>query len=306
MASVQNITYPSATGECTIHATLWLPEGEPRAVLQIAHGMAEHKERYAAFAEFLNQNGVAVAANDHAGHGESIKDESMLGYFAKEDGWMKVVQDIHTLRDIVCGKFPNAPYLLMGHSMGSFLARSYAVKFGSGVKAFIFSGTAGSNPVLGPAKLIAKSEIKKNGAIKPSQKLNDLSFGAYNKQFQPARTGFDWLSRDEHQVDLYVADPLCGFIFTAEGMYDLFTGLSAIGNKAWAAQVPNVPILLMSGAEDPVGSNGKGVKQVEKWLLDTGHNVTCTLYPGGRHEMLNEVNRDEVMEDVLAFINAAL
>ncbi|MDD3920398.1 MAG: alpha/beta fold hydrolase [Eubacteriales bacterium] len=306
MTTAQNITYPSATGECTIHATLWLPEGEPRAVLQIAHGMAEHIERYAGFAAFLNENGIAVAANDHAGHGKSIKNEKMLGYFAKEDGWNKVVQDMQTLREIVSDKYPNAPYLMMGHSMGSFLTRTYATKFGSGIRAFIISGTAGSNPVLGVAKIIAKGEIKKNGPIQPSPKLNSLSFGAYNKQFQPARTEFDWLSRDEQQVDLYVADRFCGFMFTAEAMLDLFTGLSGINGKAWAAQVPRVPILLMSGEMDPVGNNGKGVRQVEKWLLETGHDVTCTLYPGGRHEMLNEVNRDEVMEDVLAFINAAL
>jgi len=297
----QELRYASATGLGEIYSKLWLPDSAPGAVVQIAHGMAEHIERYALFAEFLCGHGIAVAANDHAGHGKSA-DTAHRGYFGESGGWEAVLKDMKALHDQAAERFPGVPYILMGHSMGSFLARSYATRYGEGIRALILSGTAGSNPVLGVAKAMARNEKKKNGPMQPSPRISDMSFGSYNKQFLPARTPFDWLSRDTETVDRYVADPGCGFPFTAEAYLDVFTGLSEISGPAWAKKVPKVPIQLFSGAKDPVGGSGKGVLQVKKWLEDTGHDVTFKLYPEGRHEMLNEINRSEVYNDVLAFI----
>lgn len=294
--------FPSATGLCDIRYRMWIPE-EPHAAVQIAHGMAEHIDRYHAFASFLAENGVLVYGNDHAGHGKSLAPNGILGYFGAQNGWDALVQDMRTLRDIVKAEYPALPYILLGHSMGSFLARTYAGRDGRDFDAFIFSGTAGKNPALGVAKLIAKRNIKKTGGDKPDQMLYDLSFGSYNKAFRPNRTTVDWLSRDDAMVDLYVADPLCGFPFTTCGMRDVFDGLTEISNIDWARRVPDRPILMLSGAMDPVGGKGKGVKQVFDWLTKTGRRAECKLYDGGRHEMLNELNREEVYHDILLFIN---
>lgn len=295
--------FPSATGLCDIRYRMWIPE-EAHAAVQITHGMAEHIDRYDEFASFLAENGVLVYGNDIASHGKSIREGMPKGYFGDKDGWDAIVQDMRTMRSFVKAEYPGIPFILFGHSMGSFLARTYAGRDGTDFDAFIFSGTAGSNPVLGIAKMIAKSEIKKTGGKQPSIQLFNLSFGSYNKAFRPNRTVNDWLSRDEAKVDQYVADEDCGFPFTAHAMFDVFTGLAEVSNEAWAKRVPNRPILLMSGAKDPVGNSGKGVKQVFGWLKKTGHSPELKLYEGGRHEMLNEINRKDVYNDVLLFIDA--
>ncbi len=298
--------YPSATGLGTIYSKLWLPKSPPYAIVQIAHGMAEHIGRYTEFIGFLNENGVAVTANDHAGHGGSITENAVKGYFGAQNGWSNVVEDMLQLHDEIASRFPDVPYVLLGHSMGSFLARTYASRYGKGIAAFIFSGTAGKNPAIGAGRIVSKLEQLKNGPAKPSKLLDSLSFGAYNKAFAPARTSFDWLSRDSKRVDEYVTDSLCGFVFTAEGMRDIFDGLGFISTPEWAKSIPNVPILLISGSKDPVGACGEGVRQVAEWLKASGHSVQLQLYPEGRHEMLNELNRKEVFQDILSFINRAI
>lgn len=295
--------YPSATGLCDIRYRMWIPE-DPQAALQITHGMAEYIDRYDEFASFFAENGVLVYGNDIVSHGKSISSGMPKGYFGEQSGWDAVVQDMRTLRDLVKNEFKGIPFILLGHSMGSFLARTYAGRDGADFDAFIFSGTAGANPVLAIGKLIAKSEIKKTGGKVPSITLFNMSFGSYNKAFQPNRTTNDWLSRDEAKVDLYVADENCGFPFTAHAMLDVFTGLSEISNEKWAARVPKRPILMLSGAKDPVGNSGKGVKQVYGWLVKTGHEAELKLYENGRHEMLNEINRKDVYGDILLFVNA--
>ncbi|MEA4870802.1 MAG: alpha/beta hydrolase [Christensenella sp.] len=295
--------FPSATGLCDIRYRMWVPE-DPHAALQITHGMAEHIDRYDEFASYLAENGVLVYGNDIVSHGKSIVPGMPKGYFGDKNGWDAVVQDMRSMRDLVKKDYPAIPFILMGHSMGSFLARTYAGRTGGDFDAFIFSGTAGANPVLAIGKLIAKREIKKTGGKLPSMTLFKMSFGSYNKAFQPNRTPNDWLSRDDAHVDAYNADDNCGFPFTAHAMYDVFTGLSEISNEKWASRVPKHPILVFSGAMDPVGNKGKGVKQVHRWLEKTGHEAELKLYDGGRHEMLNEINRKDVYNDVLLFINA--
>lgn len=299
--TVKDRRFPSATGLGTIRCRMWIPE-DPCAALQITHGMAEHIDRYDAFVRFLAARGVLVYGQDHAGHGKSTPDAAR-GYFGPEKGWDALVQDMRTLLELVRRDYPAIPYILFGHSMGSFLARTYAGRDGRDFDAFIFCGTAGRNPVLGIAKLLARREIRRLGADQPSKLLDNLSFGSFNKTVGENRTAFDWLSRDNAQVDRYVADEACGFIFSAAGMRDLFDGLGEVSSAEWASRVPDKPILVIAGDCDPVGGrDGKGVKQVAGWLRRTGHTVECKLYPGARHEILNETNRDEVFGDIALFI----
>ncbi len=298
---VKDKKFPSSTGICDVRYRIWAPE-EPHACVQIIHGMAEHIERYHEFATFLAENNILVFGMDLPGHGKSIGEGQPKGYFGDQNGWDHLIADNKTLHDLVMADYPSVACILFGHSMGSFLARTYAGRMGVDFDAFVFSGTAGGNPALPIAKAMAKGAIRKGNGKKPNDQLNNLSFGAYNKKIKPNRTEFDWLSRENANVDKYIADPLCGFVFTSCAFFDLFTGLQEISNLNWAKRVPNRPIFLLAGSNDPVGNMGKGVRQVEKWLTKSGHKVTTKLYPEGRHEMLNETNRDEVYHDVLLFI----
>ena len=227
----------SATGQGELYVRVWEPENQPKAVLQIVHGMAEHIERYDRFARYLNQNSILVVGADNASHGKSISKDGIRGYFGAEHGWNSLIQDIQSVHSIIKQSYCGLPCILFGHSMGSFLARSYAARHGDDLDGFIFCGTAGKNPALPVAKVLARSEIRKNGASTPSRLLDKLSFGAYNNAFKPNRTPFDWLSRDEAEVDKYVDDPACGFVFTAAGFRDLFDGLGEVSGPQWARRV---------------------------------------------------------------------
>jgi len=295
--------YQVAAGEETqLHVRAWIPEA-PRAAIQIAHGMAEHGGRYADFAMAMAREGIAVYAADHAGHGKTAPPDK-YGYFYAQNGWRQAVDDIHAVRASINQRHPGLPLILLGHSMGSLMARSYITRYGEGLSGVILSGTGGPNPLLPVGKLLAAIEMRRLPAYKPSLLIDKLVFGAYSKPFAPTRTRFDWLSREPAQVDAYIADPACGFAFTATGYRDVFAGLGEIQAKGWAASVPaDLPVLIVSGERDPVGGMGKGVRWVEKALLDAGvRDVTCTLYPEARHELLNEINRDEVYGDLLAWM----
>jgi len=296
-----------SAGEGTaLHVSAWVPEA-PRAAIQIAHGMAEHGRRYADFAGAMAREGIAVYVADHAGHGKTVASDK-YGFFYAQNGWRQAVDDMHAVRASVTERHPGVPLVLLGHSMGSLMARSYITRYGEGLSGVILSGTGGPNPLLPVGKLLAAVEKRRLPAYQPSQLINKLVFGAYSKPFAPTRTPFDWLSRDAAQVDAYMADPACGFAFTATGYQDVFAGLSEIQAKGWAARVPaDLPVLIISGERDPVGGMGKGVRWVEKALRDAGvGDVTCTLYPEARHELLNETNRDEVYADLLDWVSRVL
>lgn len=303
---MRETTLPSATGICDLHVCIWdCPE--PRAVLQLVHGMSEFILRYDEFARFLNGHGIAVVGCDNASHGQSRRAEDPWGYFGATGGWDNLLADVHSVRGVAAAAYPGLPLFLMGHSMGSFLARSYAARHGEGIRAFVFMGTAGPNPALPFAKRLAAREIRKTGGKTPCLMLDKLVAGAYNTAFKPNRTDFDWLSRDEERVDAYIANEACGFPFTAAGYRDLFEGLEEISSKDWAPKVPKAPILLLSGAKDPVGGkDARGVKVVADRLSKSGHGVELQLYAHARHELLNEINRDEVMADILDFLERAL
>ncbi len=288
-----------------LHVSTWVPEA-PRAAMQISHGMAEHARRYADFARYLAAAGIAVYASDHAGHGKSASPDK-YGYFYAKDGWKRVVDDLHSVRGSIEAQHPGLPVFLFGHSMGSMLARSYMSRYAKGLAGVILCGTSGPNPLLPLGKLLAGLELRRLSTYKPSQLLNRMAFGANNKPFEPSRTPFDWLSRDKAQVDAYIADPACGFAFTATGYSDLFAGLTEIQAKDWAGHVPcDLRVLVISGECDPVGG-----RKAASWLLARLNEadvrlVECKVYPEARHEILNEINREEVYADVLAWVERVL
>lgn len=300
---VNEYYYLSVSKLCNIYAKSIEPENreDVKAVFQITHGMAEHSARYDRFAEFLVEHGYAVFINDHLGHGKSIAGEEELGYFGKENGRDALVNDVKTLTEIAKKEFPGKPIILFGHSMGSFVARKYCAMYGDNIDAAIFCGTSGANPGAGIGAALASFVAKEKGDHHRSHMLNSLAFGSYNKHFEPARTDFDWLTRDEKIVDLYVADPLCGFRFTDPGYHELFKILQDVSGKKWYRSVPYIlPMLVISGEEDPVGNYGKGVREVFHGLKKSGHSdVTLKLYPGDRHEILNELDKEEVYQDIL-------
>ncbi|WP_223593125.1 alpha/beta hydrolase [Neobacillus bataviensis] len=302
-----SFTYQTEDG-VEIFATKWAAENEirPKAIVQIAHGMAEHIERYDAFAKELISQDLVVFGNDHRGHGETAKLNNSSCYFADTQGFEKVMQDMHMLTIIAEKEYPGVPVILFGHSMGSFLSRRNIQLFGNKLAGVILSGTGGDPGIMRKiGQLIASREMKKKGARTPSPLLNNLTFGSYNKSFKPNRTEFDWLSREEREVDKYIDDPMCGGIFTAGFFNDLLEGIAIINKPQNLAMIPvNLPILLISGSKDPVGSNSKGVIKTYEAYKKVGiKEVNYKLYENARHELLNETNKEEVKADVIRWIN---
>ena len=295
--------FPSAAGNCEIRCRYWIPE-EIRGAVQLTHGMAEHIDRYQEFAMFLARNGFLVYGHDQAGHGKSIPKEGIPGFFREADGWSALVEDMRRFFLQVKEGYPAIPFVLFGHSMGSFLARTYASRYPDDFDAFVFCGTAGRKPILWTDRLAVNREIRKTGGKTPSEKLAKRMFGGFNNRIRSPRTPFDWLSANERNVDAYVEDPLCGFPFTACAVRDLLDGLGEISGREWPGKVPAKPILLVAGQEDPVGRYGKGPERVCSALEKTGHTVDLKLYPGMRHEILQEDGREDVYRDVLLFLEA--
>ena len=296
--------YMPSTGGGQLRCGVWVPEGKPRAILHLVHGIAEHIGRYEAFGEFLAGHGILMVADDHMGHGKSVGEGEPLGFFPS--GWFGAVDDEYTLMQRVREEYPTAPYILMGHSMGSFLVRTFLYRHaGCGLAAVILSGTAWQpKPALWLGRKLCRHEEKKYTQTGKSDVLQNLVFGTYNRQFKPVRTPNDWICTDPAVVDAYVADPLCGFQPTVGLARDMLTGLSMNEKREnLAAMEKDIPVLFFSGDHDPVGSMGKGVARSAKAFQEAGvRDVTLKLYPGGRHEMLNEPNRMEVFEDVLRWI----
>ncbi|KGN35475.1 alpha/beta hydrolase [Knoellia aerolata] len=298
----------SAADGTPLHTYRWLPDGPPRAVVQIAHGMAEHAARYERFAQALTDAGYAVYANDHRGHGQTSGPDAH-GYFADRDGWDTVVADMGAVTEFAQAEHPGVPVVLFGHSMGSFLSRSYAARHGARLAGLVLSGTAGDPGRLAAVgRRVAGAQARLRGRKHLSGLMNTLTFGQYNSAFKPNRTEFDWLSRDEAEVDKYIADPLCGNVFTTSFYADLLGGLQQINRPAAYAAVPrDLPVLVVSGSLDPLSANGKGPREVAEAYRSAGvSDVTMTIYPDARHELLNETNRDEVTADVLAWLDERL
>ena len=309
MGSSQVFTFSSSDGIHTVSAVRWLPEGPPRGVVQLVHGISEHMGRYDGFARFLAEHGFAVTGHDHLGHGRTAANPSEYGWFGEKDGWKYVVKDVRALRERTGAEFPGLPYFLMGHSMGSFVVRGYLMFWPGTVDGAILSGTGQEPPLTVAAGRVLSALLSKVTSTKAHSPLLDgLSVGRYNKQFKPLRTSADWISRDEAVVDAYRADPLCRFLPTVGMYHDMMVGLQLLARPENLRRMdPDTPVLFFSGDRDPVGANGAGVKKVAGWFKDAGvKDLTVTLYPGGRHEMLNEINRAQVYADVLGWIERHL
>lgn len=297
----EHFRYLSADRKTQIHAVRWIPEGEIQAVLQISHGMVEFIERYEEFASYLAERGVLVTGNDHLGHGDSVRSRAEYGYFAKEKGNMVLLQDIHHLRRLTQKRYPQAPYFLLGHSMGSFLARQYLCLRGEGLAGAVIMGTGAKPRTLVKAGMaVCRAIASVRGWRHRSRLVDAMAFGGYNRRLKHPRTDRDWLTREESLVDAYIADERCQFLFTLNGYYNLFYSLYCLSLPEYVARMPKeLPVLFVAGEEDPVGDYGAGVKQVAEEFRQIGvKQVECHLYPEDRHEILNELDRKTVYEDL--------
>ena len=285
----------------------WLPDGSLKAMILLAHGMAEHSGRYGPLAEKLCEQGYGVCAPDLRGHGKTAENGT-LGHFADDDGWCKVVSDLASLNQHIGQQHPGVPIVLLGHSMGSYIAQAYLLHHSASLHGAILSGSNFQPVALyRAARQIARLERLRQGCKGRSALIEWLSFGSFNNKFKPARTPFDWLSRDPAQVDLYVNDPLCGFRCTNQLWIDLLGGLQQISKASNLAQIdPGLPLLVIGGECDPV-SEGKRLKDLADALRAAGsQHLQLTVYPQARHELFNESNRDEIIADVLNWIAQAL
>ena len=309
MAEITEFTFPSSTGKNTIHAYKCLPEGKPRGVVQIAHGITEYMGRYKGFMSFLADKGFVAVGNDHLGHGRSAETPEELGIFDEKDGWSRVLDDMDKLHDMMKEEYPDIPYIFFGHSMGSFLTRHYIILHPDKPDLAIICGTGHqARPIVMSGLGIAEAAVKMNGPRRKGEKLNDLAFGAYNKGIDNIRTDHDWLTRDTDSVDEYMADPLCGFIPCVSLFRDMLTGVSFITDPANIARMnKELPILFISGWKDPVGEYGAGVKRAFRAFCEAGmKHVHIKLYPNDRHELLNEIDKDDVMNDICGWIDKKL
>ena len=306
--TVTDAYFNSSTGKNKIHTMIWKDDSaDPKAVIQIAHGVCEHIERYDDFARFLVGCGYVVVGNDHLGHGKSVNTLDELGYFADEDGDVRMVDDMHILYQIMKKRYPDLPYFLFGHSMGSLLARQYCAVFGYELSGAIFCGTGN---IIGAAVLLKTPMdklVEKLGAGSDKIDLFALNSKAYNQGFREENDDLAWLSRNVENREVYRADPYCGFQLKVGGFRDLATLMLKVSHPDWAFKIPvDLPILVISGAKDPVGGNGKGVLKVVDALEAAGNEPTVILYPGDRHEILNEDDREIVYSDVKQWLSDQL
>lgn len=308
MKGLNTFTVSSSDKSTLREAFALEPAGaEARGVVQILHGMAEHKNRYLEFASFLASAGYVVVAHDHRGHGVSEPEETRTGFFAPQAGWNAVVDDVFQVRAWITGAYPQLPVYLFGHSMGSFVARSCMLREASAYAGYIFCGTASHPGVSGyVGRFLARVLSAGRGGRTRSPFLSSMASAGFNRQFLPTRTEYDWLSRDEAEVDAYIEDPACGFVPCRAFFRDMAGGLIEINtpSRLRAVQDP-VPVLLISGGSDPVGDSGAGVEKVARLLREhTPCEVTVRIFPGDRHELVKELDRTEVFRTVTAWLGS--
>ncbi len=299
----------SSDGKTQIHAVKWEPDqAGARAVLQISHGMIEYVERYEAFAEYLTKKGFVVAGNDHLGHGESVQSQEFWGYFAPERGSDLVVEDLHQLRDKVQAEYPQAPYFMLGHSMGSFLLRKYLSKHGAGLSGAVIMGTGTqSDSAVKMGKRVCRLQARIHGWGHRGGFVEKQVFSGNNKKFEDEGPSA-WLTKDRDIVDAYVKEPRCTFQFTLNGFYNLFDTIYYINQPAHIQMIPkDLPLFFVSGEDDPVGDYGAGVKKAYGAYQQAGiKDISLKLYPTDRHEILNELDRENVYEDIYRWLQEHL
>ena len=308
MSQMIDFTLPSSAPGRMLHAFRCVPEGEVRAIVQLSHGMVEFIDRYKPLAEYLAARGILVTGNDHLGHGGSIRTRADYGYFAEPDGNRAVLDDLHAMTILTKQLYPGVPYFMLGHSMGSFYARQYLCEWGSELDGAIILGT-GFQPkaLVAFARTVCRVLAVFFGWQHRSRLVAELSFLGYNKGLE-GRTPHDWLNRDAAEVDKYLADERCTFTFTLNAYYSMFSGILRLHDPAFLARMPkDLPLLFLAGTADPVGDRGKGVLRAIQSLKAAGvQNIRCKLYPGARHELLVETNRQEVFADIAAWLNDQL
>lgn len=298
----EELYFDSRDGVHKLHAVRYIPEeGGITGVVQIVHGMTEYVERYEEFAEYLVRKGFVVTGNDHLGHGKSVAEGEPYGYFCEQDPATVLVRDVHRLKKLTQTVYPDVPYIILGHSMGSFILRNYLCRYGTGIDGAIILGT-GMQPkaALGFVKALVGIQKCIFGSKHVCKMIDKMVFGFSNKYFRPNRTSADWLSRNTENVDRYIADPLCSFVFTANGFSTLFELISRVWNRENLEKIPQtLPIFIASGGDDPVGEFGKGVQRTYDSLKDVGvENIVMKLYDKDRHEVLKEDDREFVMQDI--------
>lgn len=301
---VQEIIYTSLFDAQKLKAYYYQVES-PKAFICIFHGMAEHQLRYQKLARKLNDNGFNVLTIDHRGHGESLYDGNLKGYFADEDGWHKNLDDLHAI--ITMLKPKNVPFVLFGHSMGSLVARSYLKKYGEELSALYLSGSPDESPAASAGMILAKSIRAVKGKKHASPFMTKLSFGSFNKAIKDPKTSMDWLSVNEENVKKYNEDELCGFDFTTQAYVDMLGGIAEVYHGTdWKVSNPNLPIHFVSGEFDPCFLPS-GLERAVHRLNDLGYNnVGHHLVSDCRHEIFNDNKQDEVMEDFVKWLNSVL
>lgn len=300
--TIEQGKFASADGRTEAAYYVFMPKGQPRAIIQISHGMSEYAMRYEPLADYLTGLGYLVCAHDHVGHGASVLGDDELGYTC---GAENMAADIHLLSVRMRERYPDTPWILLGHSMGSFVARLYAALYPSDASALVIVGTAGPGNPTALGKGVAKVVSALRGDKYRSKLITKMAFGGYNKRFPREGSENSWLSRDRAVVEAYDGDPLCGFTFTAKGYYDLFDLIGRVSKPSWATQIPrSLPVFMISGEQDPVGSYGRGVEKVYERLQRAGvEDVTLKLYPDMRHEIFNEIGRETVYADLAAWLS---
>ncbi len=300
--------YYASKGAGRIHVCRWMPDKPPVAVLQIIHGIAEYVERYEELAQYMNELGYLVVAEDHMGHGKSINGDGVQGYF--HGGWFTAVADSYELLQKTRSEYPELPYVLLGHSMGSFMTRTILCAYpDSGISAAVICGT-GWQPraLLATGIAISEAVCKVKGEATPSDALQNLVFSNYNKRVPQPKTPFDWVCSDPKVVSDYVADPLCGFTASCGLIQEMLKGIAYIENPQNLSMMKKeLPVLFIAGGDDPVGSYGKGVRRATQAFQQAKMaDVTCKIYPQGRHEILNEANKRDIYDDIATWLGPKL
>ena len=304
----EDIYFESRDGVSKLHAIVWSDETKnPIGILQIIHGMAEYIDRYDDFARFMVGKGFVVVGDDHLGHGDSVGENGTYGYFCKKDPATVLVRDEHRLKKLMEAKYPGVPYYILGHSMGSFIARNYLNRYGSGIQGMIVMGTGNqSKALLGASKVLVGLTGFFCGEKHVAKFINKLAFGTFNRAIEDVKTNVDWLTKDEAIVDKYIADERCGFTFTVNGFRGLFELIYRLQKPKNLVTIPKkIPVFFVSGEEDPVGDYGEGVIGAKNDLVRAGlENVSMKLYPGDRHEILNETDKDIVYQDIYEWLES--
>ncbi len=305
----REMTYRSSDGKNTVFAEIFAPKsGEVRGIIQLSHGMIDHTGRYEALADFFTGHGFVFAGNNHLGHGRTAASPSDLGFFAEREGYKFVIEDVKKMNELLKGEYPSLPHFLLGHSMGSFIARLYTEKYSESIDALIIHGTGGKNPMAGAGRALVSLLRKIKGPRHRSALITAVAFGSYNSHYDKSEGQNAWLTRDTKRVSDRDTDPYTAYIFTLSAYHDLFTMLTECNSPSWFENYPKeTPTLVISGEDDPVGDYGRGVRFVHDSLSRAGvKDLTLKLYPGARHELFNEINRDEAMADMLSWIEGRI